>query len=61
MKTIYLCAISNIISGICNEDCGFCTQSVKHKADIQRYKQKEISLIIEEAKKQKNLKLSDFV
>ena len=26
---IYLCAISNIESGTCNEDCKFCTQSVK--------------------------------
>ena len=38
---IYLCAISNIESGTCNEDCKFCTQSVKYKADIQRYRRKE--------------------
>ncbi|MEA2019145.1 MAG: biotin synthase [Campylobacterota bacterium] len=47
---IYLCAISNIESGTCNEDCKFCTQSVKYKADIQRYKQKNIKQIVEEAK-----------
>ncbi len=47
---IYLCAISNIESGTCNEDCKFCTQSVKYKADIQRYKQKDINAIVEEAK-----------
>ena len=46
---IFLCAISNIESGTCNEDCKFCTQSVKYKADIQRYKQKDISTIVEEA------------
>lgn len=46
---IFLCAISNIESGTCNEDCKFCTQSVKYKADIQRYKQKDIATIIEEA------------
>ena len=49
-KEVFLCAISNISSGSCAEDCGFCTQSAKHHADIQRYKYKEISQIVEEAK-----------
>ncbi len=46
---IYLCAISNIQSGTCNEDCKFCTQSVKYQADIQRYKNKPIKEIVQEA------------
>ncbi len=50
-KTIYLCAISNIESGTCNEDCKFCAQSVKYKADIERYKRKDIDTIVEDAKK----------
>ena len=49
-KKIFLCAISNISSGSCAEDCGFCTQSAKHHADIQRYKHKDINLIVQEAK-----------
>ncbi len=49
-KTIYLCAISNIESGTCAEDCKFCTQSVRYKADIQRYKRKNIDDIVKEAK-----------
>ena len=49
-KKIFLCAISNINSGTCNEDCKFCSQSVKYKADIERYIQKPIDKIIEEAK-----------
>jgi len=49
-KEIFLCAISNINSGTCNEDCKFCSQSVKYKADIERYVQKPIEKIIEEAK-----------
>ncbi len=49
-KAIFLCAISNINSGTCNEDCKFCSQSVKYKADIDRYIQKPIDTIIEEAK-----------
>jgi len=50
-KEIFLCAICNIESGTCNEDCKFCTQSVKYKADIQRYKKKDIEQIVEEAKR----------
>ena len=49
-KEIFLCAISNINSGTCNEDCKFCSQSVKYKADIERYIQKPIDAIVEEAK-----------
>jgi biotin synthase len=49
-KKIFLCSICNINSGTCNEDCKFCTQSVRYKADIQRYKQKPIDEILAEAK-----------
>lgn len=48
-KKVFLCAISNINSGTCSEDCRFCSQSVRYKADIDRYKQKPIPDIIEEA------------
>jgi len=47
---IFLCSICNINSGTCNEDCKFCSQSVRYKADIQRYKQKAMDDIIDEAK-----------
>jgi len=53
-KKIYLCAINNILSGNCNEDCKFCTQSVKYKAKIERYKFKNIEQIISEAKEAKS-------
>lgn len=49
-KEIFLCAICNINSGTCNEDCKFCSQSVRYKADIERYKQKDMDLILQEAK-----------
>lgn len=52
-KKIYFCAICNIESGTCNEDCKFCTQSVRYKADIQRFKRKEIEQIVKEAKQAK--------
>ena len=48
-EKIFLCSICNINSGTCLEDCKFCSQSVRYKADIERYKQKDISLIQKEA------------
>ena len=47
---IFLCSICNVSSGSCLEDCTFCTQSIKHNADIKRYSYKDISQILEEAK-----------
>jgi biotin synthase len=57
---VYLCAISNISSGICTEDCSFCTQSVKYRADINRYKYKPIEDIVKEAKRAKEAKAIGF-
>jgi len=48
-KEIFLCSICNINSGTCKEDCKFCSQSVRYKADIERYKQKPIESIVKEA------------
>lgn len=53
-KSIFLCAISNISSGSCPEDCGFCTQSARHHADIERYKYKPVEQIVFEAKNAAN-------
>lgn len=55
MKKIFLCSICNINSGTCNEDCKFCSQSVKYKADIDRYKQKPLDQILDEARKMESL------
>jgi biotin synthase len=54
-KKIFLCSICNINSGTCNEDCKFCSQSVKYKADIERYKQKPMDKILEEARRLESL------
>jgi len=53
MKQIFLCAINNILSGTCKEDCKFCTQSVRYHADIERYNYKDIDQIVSEAKQAK--------
>ena len=50
MKQIFLCAINNILSGTCQEDCKFCTQSVRYHANIERYNYKAIEQIVSEAK-----------
>jgi len=57
---IYLCSICNVSSGSCNEDCKFCTQSIKHNADIERYSYKEIPIILEEAKLQRSRGATGF-
>ncbi|WP_457592422.1 biotin synthase [Hydrogenimonas sp.] len=49
-KKIFLCAISNISSGHCLEDCRFCTQSVRYGAAIERFYHKPIEKIVEEAR-----------
>ena len=48
-KQIFLCAINNILSGTCQEDCKFCTQSVRYHANIERYNYKNIEQIVLEA------------
>ncbi|WP_457746356.1 biotin synthase [Sulfurimonas sp.] len=48
-EKIFLCSICNINSGTCKEDCKFCSQSVRYKADIERYKQKPLQEIQKEA------------
>ena len=49
-KVVMLCAICNVSSGNCPEDCAYCTQSAHVKADINRYKQKSIEQILKEGK-----------
>lgn len=36
-QSLDLCSIINAKSGLCNEDCKFCAQSLKHKAKIEQY------------------------
>lgn len=46
--SIFLCALCNVSSGSCSEDCKFCTQSAHYNADIQKYKFKDIKQIVKE-------------
>ncbi|ANE35235.1 biotin synthetase [Campylobacter iguaniorum] len=49
-KVVMLCAICNVSSGNCAEDCAYCTQSAHVKADITKFKKKELEQILLEAK-----------
>ncbi|WP_457603256.1 biotin synthase [Nitratifractor sp.] len=50
MRTIFLCAINNVLSGSCAEDCKFCTQSARYKAKIERYSFKDPETVLSEAR-----------
>jgi len=60
MFSIYLCAISNIKSGACDQDCSFCTQSIKHKANIAHFEKKSLQAILEQARQASALGASGF-
>lgn len=51
MKMVMLCAISSLSSGICKEDCAYCTQNAKVKTDIDRYDIKPVEVVVNEAKR----------
>jgi biotin synthase len=59
-KKVFLCAICNISSGHCVEDCKFCTQSVKYGAKIDRFYHKSIEEIVKEAKLARERKAVGF-
>jgi biotin synthase len=49
-REIFLCAINNLLSGMCGEDCRFCSQSFRYRAKIERYGFKKVSVVVKEAK-----------
>ncbi|AQW85756.1 biotin synthetase [Campylobacter pinnipediorum subsp. caledonicus] len=49
-KKIMLCAINSLSCGICDEDCAYCTQNIKSKTQIKRYKIKDENQVVNEAK-----------
>lgn len=47
--SIFLCSISNVLSGNCAEDCAYCTQSVHYKTNVPTYKFKPLETVLKEA------------
>jgi biotin synthase len=54
------CALSNIKSGNCSEDCKFCAQSGHYKTDSAAYPQISVDEIVEQAKAAEAMGASEF-
>ncbi len=55
-----LCAICNISSGNCSEDCSFCTQSAYNDSKIETFRKKPLEQILKEARMAKKNKALGF-
>jgi len=57
---INLCAITNAKSGNCPEDCAFCSQSIHHNANVQKYPLISINEILIKAKEAVKMRANRF-
>src|SRR5215471_16992816 len=48
-RRVKLCMLRNARSGICPEDCGYCSQSRVSRADIPVYKVQSVASLVEGA------------
>lgn len=55
-----LCSILNARSGLCSEDCKFCAQSARHRADVPTYPLKEKEEIVKAAQRAKAIGAEKF-
>src|SRR5258708_14583632 len=47
---VKICMLRNVQSGICPEDCGYCSQSRISKADIPVYKMQSVDQLVDGAR-----------
>lgn len=59
-KVVELCAIVNAKSGLCTEDCAYCSQSAISKAEIPKYSLMETEEIIKRAQEARRYKVRRF-
>ena len=52
-RKVHLCAIVNAKSGLCSEDCAYCSQSAVSRAAIDEYPMLEVDAIVEGARSAK--------
>src|SRR5262252_2461395 len=45
-RRVKLCVLNNARSGLCPEDCGYCSQSAVSTADIARYRLKPVAELV---------------
>jgi len=49
-RAVKLCVLHNARSGLCPEDCGYCSQSAVSDADIPRYRMKPVAELVAAAR-----------
>jgi biotin synthase len=49
-RRVKLCVLNNARSGLCPEDCGYCSQSAVSTADIARYRVKPVAELVAAAR-----------
>lgn len=59
-NTVESCALSNIKSGNCSEDCKFCGQSGHYKTDSPAYPQISVEEIMEQARAAEKMGATEF-
>lgn len=52
-NTVQMCTLSNIKSGLCPEDCKYCPQSARYKADISEYGLLSVEEVLDQAQQAK--------
>ncbi len=57
---VRLCSIVNAKSGSCSEDCSFCSQSRRSKADIRKYPLMEVGEMVRAAREAKRRGAREF-
>ena len=50
-RRVKLCVLQNARSGLCPEDCGYCSQSAVSSADIQRYRLLPVAELVANARR----------
>jgi biotin synthase len=50
---IYICSILSAKTGLCSEDCAFCSQSRRSKAEIKKHPLMDVEKIVEAARRAK--------
>ena len=59
-NAVQVSTLLSIKTGGCPEDCGYCSQSAHHKADIEREQLLEVDQVVEEARKARQQGASRF-
>ena len=51
MREVFVCAMCNVSSGACSEDCAYCTKSAHYDTKVPVYKYKAVEDVLNEARK----------